>query len=82
MHPVETGLAFAVMKGVVGGKQDEIAFFPENEVPKASVRPTSAPHGNIANDRPTLPGDQAIVFGEDTMRRFFCNAPNFSRLDR
>jgi hypothetical protein len=34
VHPVETGLAFAVMKGVVGGKQDEIAFFPENEVPE------------------------------------------------
>jgi predicted alpha/beta hydrolase family esterase len=38
-----------------------------------------APHGNIANNRPPLPGDQAVVFGEDAMRRFFCNAPNFPK---
>jgi predicted alpha/beta hydrolase family esterase len=36
-----------------------------------------APHGNIAGNRPPVPGDQAITFDEDMMRRFFCNAPRF-----
>jgi pimeloyl-ACP methyl ester carboxylesterase len=38
-----------------------------------------APHGNIANNRPPLPGDQPIVFDEDSMQRFFCSAPNFPK---
>ena len=42
-----------------------------------SVAP--APHGNIANNRSPLPNDRPIVFDEDSMRRFFCNAPNFPK---
>ena len=38
-----------------------------------------APHGNISNSRPPLPDDKPITFNEDAMRRFFCNAPNFSK---
>ena len=42
-----------------------------------SIAPAS--HGNIAGNRPPLPGDQAITFDEDSMRRFFCNAPRFPK---
>ena len=38
-----------------------------------------APHGNIAGNRSPLPEDKTIVFDEDSMRRFFCNAPNFPK---
>jgi pimeloyl-ACP methyl ester carboxylesterase len=38
-----------------------------------------APHGNIAGNRPPLPGDQPITFDGDAMRRFFCNAPRFPK---
>ena len=38
-----------------------------------------APHGNIAGNRPPVPGDQPINFNEDAMRRFFCNAPRFPK---
>jgi len=42
-----------------------------------SVAP--APHGNIKGNRPPLPDDRAITFNEDSMRRFFCNAPRFPK---
>jgi len=38
-----------------------------------------APHGNIKGNRPPLPDDRAITFNEDSMRRFFCNAPRFPK---
>jgi pimeloyl-ACP methyl ester carboxylesterase len=38
-----------------------------------------APHGNIAGNRPPLPADKAIIFDEESMHRFFCNAPRFPR---
>jgi pimeloyl-ACP methyl ester carboxylesterase len=42
-----------------------------------SVAP--GPHGNIKGNRPPLPDDRAITFNEDSMRRFFCNAPRFPK---
>src|SRR5258708_10222674 len=43
MHPVETGLAVAMMKGmVVGRKHDEIALFPENGMPACIGSPLAA----------------------------------------
>jgi pimeloyl-ACP methyl ester carboxylesterase len=38
-----------------------------------------APHGNITSNRPPLPDDRVINFDEDSMRRFFCNAPRFPK---
>jgi pimeloyl-ACP methyl ester carboxylesterase len=35
------------------------------------------PHGNVPGEQPLAPIDQPITFGDDAVRRFFCNAPNF-----
>jgi pimeloyl-ACP methyl ester carboxylesterase len=59
----------------IGVKVMDIA--PKHVTGLISIAP--APHGNIAGNRPPLPGDQAINFNEDAMRRFFCNAPRFPK---
>jgi pimeloyl-ACP methyl ester carboxylesterase len=38
-----------------------------------------APHGNIMNNQPPVPDDEAIKFDEDAMQQLFCNAPRFPR---
>jgi pimeloyl-ACP methyl ester carboxylesterase len=59
----------------IGAKVMEVAS--KHVTGLISIAP--APHGNIANNRPTLSADRPITFDEDAMRRFFCNAPNFPK---
>src|SRR5229473_8010120 len=55
----------------IGAKVMEVAS--KHVTGLISIAP--APHGNIAGNRPPLPGDKPITFDGDAMRRFFCNAP-------
>ncbi len=61
--------------GALAAKLMEVA--PQHVAGLVSIAP--APHGNITGNRPPLPSDKPIIFDEDSMRRFFCNAPRFPK---
>ena len=61
--------------GALAAKVMELAS--EQVTGLISVAP--GPHGNIKGNRQPLPDDRAITFNEDSMRRFFCNAPRFPK---
>ncbi len=61
--------------GALAAKVMEVAS--QHVTGLVSIAP--APHGNITGKRPPLPSDRVITFDEDSMRRFFCNAPRFPK---
>ena len=61
--------------GAIAAKVMEVAS--KHVTGLISIAP--APHGNIPGNRPPLPNDKPIIFDEDSMRRFFCSAPNFPK---
>jgi alpha-beta hydrolase superfamily lysophospholipase len=74
----ETGPALLIghsIGGAIAAKVMEVAS--THVAGLISIAP--APHGNVAIDQPPVPTDQAILFDDDAMQHFFCNAPRFPR---